>query len=149
MGSTSITQRHSDMTSLDQLRFNESIYYLSTYGTHSLSVNFFIRHSCFRDACRFLLDNVSLSILPFLHSSLNSPSPSLPQNCSSDVFVDQLWVPALKSGQVDHVIDCMKELDPSLGVWQPHLTAACRVFSKKSLFSVLLLTQIYMKVGIF
>ena len=45
------------------------------------------------------------------------------------------------------MLECMKELDPSLGVWQPHLTAACRLFSQKSLFSVLLLTQICMSVS--
>ena len=70
------------------------------------------------------------------------------QRCSSDVFVEQLWVPALKSGQVDQVVHCMKEIDPLMGVWQPHLTAACRIFSRKSLFSVLLMTQIIMNVSL-
>jgi len=56
-------------------------------------------------------------------------------------------VPMLKSGHVDEVMACMKEQAPSLGVWEPHLTAACLFFSKKSLFSVLLTTQLCMNVS--
>ncbi len=55
----------------------------------------------------------------------------------------------MKSGQADQTMSCMRDMDPSLGLWDTYLTAACRFFSKKSLFSVLLRTQLYMNVSVF
>ena len=56
-------------------------------------------------------------------------------------------MPVLKSGQAEQVMACMKELNPSMVAWEQYLTAACRFFSNKSLYSVLLTTQLFMNVS--
>ena len=68
------------------------------------------------------------------------------QNCPTDVFVDHVWVPSLKMGMVEYVQECLKLLDPTLSLWEVYLTAACRHFTQRSLYSVLYHTQLFMKV---
>ena len=60
LGATNIiTQRHSEGCCLDTVRFNECCYYLRMYGSPSAMVTFLVKHNCFREACSFLLENVS------------------------------------------------------------------------------------------
>lgn len=70
------------------------------------------------------------------------------QRCSVELFVDFFWVPALKMGQILEVESYLKSLDPSLELWQSYLTAACRYFTQKGLYSVLYHTQLLMNVSI-
>ena len=77
----------------------------------------------------------------------NPPSLS-PQKCTVEVFVEQLWVPALKAGVIDQVQDILKALDHSLGQWEPYLTGVCQFFSQRSLYHVLYQTQLYMRVRV-
>lgn len=58
LGSTAITQRRMDECDLDSVRFKECMYYLRAYGSHTASIAFFTKHSCWKEACKFLLDNV-------------------------------------------------------------------------------------------
>lgn len=69
------------------------------------------------------------------------------QRCSVELFVDFFWVPALKMGQIQEVEGHLKLIDPSLEVWHSYLTAACRYFTQKSLYSVLYHTQLFMNVS--
>ena len=69
------------------------------------------------------------------------------QRCSVEVFVDFFWVPALKMGQISEVEGHLKSLDSSLEVWHGYLTAACRYFTQKGLYSVLYRTQLFMNVS--
>ena len=69
------------------------------------------------------------------------------QNCSTDLFIDHLWVPAMKTGQIQHVEECLQRVDHTLSTWEAYLTAACRYFTQKGLFSVLYKTQLFMKVS--
>ena len=50
-------------------------------------------------------------------------------------------------GQITEVEGHLKALDASLEVWQGYLTAACRYFTQKGLFSVLYRTQLLMNVS--
>lgn len=51
-------------------------------------------------------------------------------------------------GQIQEVEGHLKSLDPSLEVWHSYLTAACRYFTQKGLYSVLYHTQLLMNVSI-
>ena len=42
--------------------------------------------------------------------------------------------------------ESLRSLDPTLCVWEPYLTGACRYFTQRSLFSILYNTQCFMKV---
>jgi hypothetical protein len=59
VGSTNFSQRRSEECCLDTTRFNECLYYLRAYGTPGARVAFLVKHNCFKEACRFLLDSVS------------------------------------------------------------------------------------------
>ncbi len=54
----------------------------------------------------------------------------------------------MKTGQIEYVEDCLQRIDHTLSTWEGYLTAACRYFTKKGLFSVLYRTQLFMKVGV-
>ena len=62
--------------------------------------------------------------------------------------MDYFWVPALKTGQIVEVEGHLKTLDSSLEVWHGYLTAACRYFTQKGLYSVLYHTQLLMNVSL-
>jgi len=52
----------------------------------------------------------------------------------------------MKTGQIEHVEECLTRVDHTLSTWEAYLTAACRYFTQKGLFSVLYRTQLFMKV---
>ena len=68
------------------------------------------------------------------------------QKCPTEIFVDHIWVPAFKTGLIEIVEECLKTLDSSLAAWEVYLTAACRFFTQRGLFSVLYRTQLFMQV---
>lgn len=96
----------------------------------------------------------SCLILSLLFNSLFSLLLHIPslflsvlQKCTVEVFVEQLWVPALKAGVIENVQDILKALDHSLIQWESYLTAVCRYLSQRSLYHILYQTQLYMRVG--
>ena len=56
MAQTSKTPAEGD---LEEYRSNECVYYLRTYGNHSALISFYVRHSCWMKAARYILENVS------------------------------------------------------------------------------------------
>ena len=70
------------------------------------------------------------------------------QRCPTDVFVDNIWMPAIKSGHLTNLEESLRSHDPTLAVWEPYLTAVCRLLSQKSLLNVLYHTQLFMKVSV-
>ncbi|XP_019858924.1 PREDICTED: zinc finger FYVE domain-containing protein 26-like [Amphimedon queenslandica] len=67
------------------------------------------------------------------------------KHCSNNVFVDQIWLPALKCGQLDNLEEALTCIDPSLSVWEQYLTGVCRFLSQRKLFHVLYRIQLFMK----
>lgn len=63
------------------------------------------------------------------------------------MFIDHLWVPAMKTGQIEYVEECLQRIDHTLSTWESYLTASCRYFTQKGLFCVLYRTQLFMKVN--
>ena len=45
---------------MDDIQLNECIYYLETYGNHSLLVSFYQRHGLIEKALQHIIDHVKL-----------------------------------------------------------------------------------------
>ena len=45
---------------LEEYRSNECVYYLRTYGNHSALISFYVRHSCWMKAAKYILENVRI-----------------------------------------------------------------------------------------
>lgn len=52
-------EKHSEDCDLDAHRFRECLYYIQTYGSPATAVAFFMRHNCWTNACKYILDEVS------------------------------------------------------------------------------------------
>ena len=48
---------------MDPKRFEECVFYLSTYGSYSGIVTFYVNHNHLKLACRFILEKVTVSNL--------------------------------------------------------------------------------------
>ena len=59
VGSMVLSEKRTEDCDLDIHRFNECTYYIRTYGGPAALVTFFVRHNCWIDACKFILDDVS------------------------------------------------------------------------------------------
>ena len=55
----SSSQNRHDIASMDTARFKECCHYMLTYGSHSAIVGFYSNHQCWKEACLFILKNVS------------------------------------------------------------------------------------------
>ena len=62
MACMSLTEKHSEDCDLDTHRFSECLHYLQSYGGHSATVAFFVRHNCWTDACKYILDEVCVCV---------------------------------------------------------------------------------------
>ena len=49
---------------MDPKRFEECVFYLSTYGSYSAIVTFYVNHNHLKLACRFILEKVSIHLEP-------------------------------------------------------------------------------------
>ena len=59
VGSMALSEKRTEDCDLDIHRFNECVFYIRGYGTPSFLVSFFMRHNCWTDACKYILDHVS------------------------------------------------------------------------------------------
>ncbi len=65
---------------------------------------------------------------------------------NSDTFVEAVLLPCLRAGCVRQLQNHMTQIDPSLDLWSPYLTAACRYLNKNQLVNTLYQVQLFMKV---
>ena len=70
----------------------------------------------------------------------------LEKSASTEVFLEGILVPLLKTGYMSHLEDLMKSLDPTLRIWEPYLMSSCRYFSSRSLLHILYHIQLLVKV---
>ena len=55
-------------------------------------------------------------------------------------------MPAIRSGQFELLRDLLKKFDPSLEIWIPHMSGACRYLSRYDWLNALYQVQLLMKV---
>lgn len=117
------TERYSEDSNLDKVRFEECAHYLKTYGTYTMVVDFFRRNGHWLRATRFILE----------------------YQCSPDVFEESLLVPALQSGNLHTLLDHMLLIDTTLEKWGPYFTSMCRYLVNHKFYHVLYGVQLFMK----
>ena len=52
-------EKHLEDYDLDAHRFKECLYYIQSYGSPAAAVSFFVRHNCWTNACKYILEEVN------------------------------------------------------------------------------------------
>lgn len=96
--------------------YDESLYYLINFSSHIDIIEFLVRHNQLHTALKY-----------FLYQSIDD----------ADLFVHAVYLPHLKCGQVNVIIDIMLELDETLLIWKRFIIQTCRYLEKKSMLNSL------------
>ena len=81
---------------LDQRVYDECLYYLRLYGSHTQLLQFFLQNNEIKSAVELLID----------------------ASVESTVFIESLVLPSLRSGQFTSVCTEMANIDKSLLIWK-------------------------------
>lgn len=100
--------------------YDESLYYLINFASHTDIIEYLVRHNQLHTALKY-----------FLYQSIDA-----------DIFIQSVYLPHLKYGQVNVVIGIMLELDDTLLIWKQFIIQTCRYLEKKSMLNSLYHLQI-------
>jgi len=103
--------------------YQESLYYLLTYGSYSSILQFFLKYKEFDKCLIYILEN----------------------NLECDLFLNGVYLHCLKNGDAEKLHDAMKMKDPSLFVWRKYLLFICHFMEKKQYWHILYQIQLFMK----
>ncbi|KAG8181284.1 hypothetical protein JTE90_022222 [Oedothorax gibbosus] len=118
-----LSQFEEQVSPLNDLIKKECMFYLSTYGTHFSTVSFFRKHGLLNEALDYILE----------------------EKCEPDVFVEALFIPALKNVQLSSLKYLMTSTDPALSKWSSYLFATCRHLERIKFLNVLYEIQMFME----
>ncbi|XP_071447606.1 uncharacterized protein [Hetaerina americana] len=99
----------------------ECLYYLRTYGSDAMVLDFHLRHGEMKEA-----------LLHFLNMRMNP-----------EVFLDDVYLRCFRKGWVMQLEAEMKAVDPSLEHWKPHLCCMCRTLERRGMLQVLYKLQVF------
>ncbi|KAL0969454.1 hypothetical protein UPYG_G00227580 [Umbra pygmaea] len=102
--------------------YQESLYYLTSYGTHLALVSFLMRHDKMKDALQHLLS----------------------KRCPEEVFLEGVLQPSLETGRLGMLQGLMETLDPGLEISSPYLMSSCQVLQRRGHFNTLYQLQQFM-----
>ncbi|XP_020279494.1 uncharacterized protein LOC109852609 isoform X2 [Pseudomyrmex gracilis] len=103
--------------------YQESLYYLSTYGSSSSILQFFLKHKEFDKCMAYILEN----------------------DLECELFLNAVYLHCLKNGDIERLHDAMKAKDPSLLAWRKYLIFACHFMEKKQHWHILYQIQLFMR----
>ncbi|XP_011179039.1 zinc finger FYVE domain-containing protein 26 homolog [Zeugodacus cucurbitae] len=83
--------------------FEECLYYVLTYGSHTDVLQFLMRHRELNAALKYLLQ----------------------QNLESEYFIHNIFLGALRHGSLPTLIEHMQKMDASLSIWRVTLLQTC------------------------
>ena len=86
---------YSSRPSIDYLFYDECIYYLTKYGTHSSLLDFYVKHGDISRALNYIVDN----------------------QLNTDPFID-VYMKCLKDGVINILQENMAKIDSTLEVWK-------------------------------
>jgi hypothetical protein len=110
---------------MDDIQLKESIFYLETYGNHSLMVSFYQSHNYIENAFQYLID----------------------KKCSVEIFVESLLVPSLKSGDFYNLLEYMFSLERSQNKLHVYYASIGKYLEKNYYLNTLFDFQLMMKVN--
>ncbi|CAB1335667.1 unnamed protein product, partial [Coregonus sp. 'balchen'] len=102
--------------------YQESLYYLSSYGTHLALVSFLMRHDNMKDALQHLLS----------------------KECPEEVFLEGVLQPSLERGRLGVLQGLLETLDPGLEVCSRYLLSSCQLLQRRGHFHTLYQLQQFM-----
>lgn len=111
---------------MDDVQLQESLYYLQTYGNHHLIASFYSHHGYLENAFHYLLE----------------------KKCSSEVFVDSLLVPCIRSGEFYELVEYMLRLERSQSKMFQYYAAIGKYLEKNMYLNTLYDFQLMMKVSL-
>lgn len=103
--------------------YQESLYYLLTYGSYGSILEFFLRHKEFDKCLAYILEN----------------------DLDRDLFLNGVYLCCLKNGDAEKLHDAMRAKDPSLLVWRKYLLFICHFMERKQYWHILYQIQLFMK----
>lgn len=95
--------------------FEESMYYLLTYGAHQDVTNFLIKHRQILPAMKYVLM----------------------QQVSPEVLLQTIILPYLKTGRLETVIQVMSSMDETLLTWKAYIIYSCRYLETNRMLNCL------------
>nr|XP_045583880.1 uncharacterized protein LOC123746406 [Procambarus clarkii] len=97
----------------------ECKYYLSLYGNHSMTIQYFMRNRQMKECVEYLL----VEDIPL------------------EVFIDNVLVPCLRCGHLDHLMRCLYASDPHMEKWAKLMFGGCRWLERRGWWNCLLTLQ--------
>lgn len=105
------------------VHYQESLYYLLTYGSYGSILQFFLKHQEFDECLAYILEN----------------------DLECDLFLNEVYLYCLKNGESDKLHDAMKAKDLTLFIWKKYLIFICHFMERKQYWHILYQIQLFMK----
>lgn len=83
---------------LENIYYDECVYYLEKYGSHASLCQFYIRHDDFRQALEYIIEN----------------------EVNTDIFID-VYMTCLKDGRINRLQEVMLIMDSTLDTWKVNI----------------------------
>lgn len=80
---------------LDPFFFQECVYYLSNYGSHTANIAFYMKHSNMTEVIRYCYDNL----------------------VDKETFTESVYMDCLKKDKVNELFNAMSEMDSTLDMF--------------------------------
>lgn len=81
-------------------RFHEEcLYYLTSYGSHSDIISFLVKYNQIVPALKYLIA----------------------QNVEPDIFINSIFLPYLRNGDIETIVGCMIDADDTLLIWKEYV----------------------------
>lgn len=100
--------------------YDESMFYLINYGGNDEFLTFLMRNNLVQLALRYVLA----------------------QQVSHDLFIQHVFVPIVKIGKLDDLMELIKRMDPSLLIWKDYIMSTCKYLERRRAFNCLYHLQI-------
>lgn len=103
--------------------YQESLYYLLTYGSYISILQFFLKHKEFDKCLEYILDN----------------------NIECDLFLNAVYLYCLRNGHVEKLHNAMRTKEPTLIIWRKYLISVCHFMERKQYWHILYQIQLFMR----
>ncbi|XP_039282914.1 uncharacterized protein LOC111062947 [Nilaparvata lugens] len=107
----------------DKRVYNECLYYLTKYGSHAQNLEFLVSHGEIAQVLDYTLE----------------------KNIDPNTFIENVYLPCLRTARVQNLHQIMLSIDPQLTVWKAHLAALCVWCERRKMLNVLYQVQLWLK----
>ncbi|CAK9808723.1 Zinc finger FYVE domain-containing protein 26 [Anthophora plagiata] len=108
---------------MQNIYYQESLYYLLTYGSYNSILEFFLKYEEFDKCLTFVLEN----------------------DLEPDLFFNAIYLYCLKNGNIEKLHEAMMSKDSSLLIWKKYLIYVCHSLEKRQYLNILYQLQLFMK----